>query len=115
MIHQALGRLPKDVAILIIEHDMDVVFRFAQEIVVLVQGLNSDPVRLGGFADPRVRAALSARRRPNMTELRHQGPRSGRRLGADRRLDGISLAVPAGGTLAVLGRDGAGKTTCSRR
>ena len=26
-------------------------------------------------------------------------------------LDSISLAVPAGGTLAVLGRNGAGKTT----
>ena len=30
--------LPKDIAILIIEHDMDVIFRFAQEIIVLVQG-----------------------------------------------------------------------------
>ena len=26
-------------------------------------------------------------------------------------LDGISLSVPAGGTLAVLGRNGVGKTT----
>jgi branched-chain amino acid transport system ATP-binding protein len=57
MIHQALGRLPKDIAILIIEHDMDVVFRFAQEIVVLVQGCiltrGAPPVVA---ADPRVRA-----------------------------------------------------------
>jgi branched-chain amino acid transport system ATP-binding protein len=30
--------LPPDIAILIIEHDMDVVFRFAREIVVLVRG-----------------------------------------------------------------------------
>ena len=34
----ALGQLPKDIAILIIEHDMDLVFRFAQRITVLVQG-----------------------------------------------------------------------------
>jgi ABC-type branched-subunit amino acid transport system ATPase component len=35
---QVLDNLPKDMAILIIEHDMDVVFRFAQSITVLVQG-----------------------------------------------------------------------------
>ncbi len=35
---QVLGTLPKDIAILIIEHDMDLVFRFAQRITVLVQG-----------------------------------------------------------------------------
>ena len=35
---QALDYLPGDIAILIIEHDMDVVFRFARRITVLVQG-----------------------------------------------------------------------------
>ena len=34
----ALRQLPKDIAILIIEHDMDLVFRFAERITVLVQG-----------------------------------------------------------------------------
>ena len=34
----ALDQLPRDIAILIIEHDMDLVFRFAQRITVLVQG-----------------------------------------------------------------------------
>ena len=34
----ALDHLPKDIAILIIEHDMELVFRFAQRITVLVQG-----------------------------------------------------------------------------
>ncbi|MCC6210504.1 MAG: ABC transporter ATP-binding protein [Burkholderiales bacterium] len=33
-----LGRLPAGVAILIIEHDMELVFRFAQRITVLVRG-----------------------------------------------------------------------------
>jgi branched-chain amino acid transport system ATP-binding protein len=33
-----LKTLPSDIAILIIEHDMDLVFRFAQKITVLVQG-----------------------------------------------------------------------------
>jgi branched-chain amino acid transport system ATP-binding protein len=34
----ALERLPADVAILLIEHDMDLVFNFAQSITVLVEG-----------------------------------------------------------------------------
>ena len=38
IIHDVLERLPKDIAILIIEHDMDVVFRFARNITVLVAG-----------------------------------------------------------------------------
>jgi branched-chain amino acid transport system ATP-binding protein len=33
-----LERLPSEIAILIIEHDMDLVFRFARRITVLVQG-----------------------------------------------------------------------------
>jgi ABC-type branched-subunit amino acid transport system ATPase component len=35
---QVLDNLPRDIAILIIEHDMDLVFRFARRITVLVQG-----------------------------------------------------------------------------
>jgi len=34
----SLERLPADISILIIEHDMDLVFRFARRITVLVQG-----------------------------------------------------------------------------
>jgi branched-chain amino acid transport system ATP-binding protein len=34
-----LDKLPSDIAILIIEHDMDLVFRFARRITVLVQGV----------------------------------------------------------------------------
>jgi len=35
---EALDSLPREIAILIIEHDMDLVFRFAKRITVLVQG-----------------------------------------------------------------------------
>jgi len=34
----AVATLPKDIAVLIIEHDMDLVFRFAERITVLVSG-----------------------------------------------------------------------------
>ncbi len=38
LILDVIGRLDPDIAVLIIEHDMDVVFRFAKEITVLVAG-----------------------------------------------------------------------------
>jgi len=54
----ALDSLPKDLAVLIIEHDMDLVFRFATRIVVLAEGAvladgSPDDIR----RDPKVRAA----------------------------------------------------------
>ena len=57
MILDALDRLPEDVAVLLIEHDMPLVFRFAREITVLAEGTviargTADQVR----ADPAVRA-----------------------------------------------------------
>ena len=48
--------LPKDIAVLIIEHDMDVVFRFAERITVMVQGgvlMEGTPAEVA--ADERVR------------------------------------------------------------
>jgi len=61
-IHDVLSRLPKDIAILIIEHDMDVIFRFAEEIIVLVQGkvlTRGEPAAIA--ADPEVRAVYLGR------------------------------------------------------
>src|SRR5579864_5299287 len=38
IILDAIAALPSDIAVLIIEHDMDVVFRFAKEVTVMVSG-----------------------------------------------------------------------------
>jgi branched-chain amino acid transport system ATP-binding protein len=54
---EVLSELPSDIAILIIEHDMDLVFRFASRLTVLVQGqvlVEGTPEEIA--ADPRVRS-----------------------------------------------------------
>jgi branched-chain amino acid transport system ATP-binding protein len=55
LIVQAIKALPKDLAVLIIEHDMDLVFSFATKIIVLVAGMiltTGTPAEIA--ADPRV-------------------------------------------------------------
>ena len=37
-IEDALARLPEDLSVLMIEHDMDLVFRFASRVIVLAAG-----------------------------------------------------------------------------
>jgi ABC-type branched-subunit amino acid transport system ATPase component len=53
----AIAALPDDVSVLLIEHDMDLVFSFARRISVLVDGgllVEGEPAAIA--ADPRVRA-----------------------------------------------------------
>jgi ABC-type branched-subunit amino acid transport system ATPase component len=57
LILRQLENLSSDIAVLIIEHDMDLVFRFARRITVLVQGqvlVEGTPQEIA--ADPRVRS-----------------------------------------------------------
>jgi ABC-type branched-subunit amino acid transport system ATPase component len=52
----AIATLPEDIAVLIIEHDMDIVFRFAQRITVLVGGAifaEGTPAEIAANADVR--------------------------------------------------------------
>jgi branched-chain amino acid transport system ATP-binding protein len=61
-IHDMIDRLPADVAVLMIEHDMELVFRFAQRIIVLVQGAvltQGTPAQIA--RDPDVRAVYLGR------------------------------------------------------
>ncbi|MHA6689745.1 ABC transporter ATP-binding protein [Devosia sp. A449] len=58
LIERALAQLPADLAVLMIEHDIDFVFRFAQRVVVLAAGaiiFDGTPTEVSN--DPRVREA----------------------------------------------------------
>ncbi|MFT4269134.1 MAG: ABC transporter ATP-binding protein [Xenophilus sp.] len=62
-IFEAVATLPEDVAVLFIEHDMQLVFRFARRISVLVAGqilVEGTPCEIA--ADPRVREVYLGRR-----------------------------------------------------
>ena len=75
-LYEALERLPAGLTIVLIEHDMDLVFAFAQTITVLVGGQvlrEGSPAQIA--ADPAVRAV-------------YLGPTS---VGADRPGDGLGL------------------------
>jgi ABC-type branched-subunit amino acid transport system ATPase component len=59
-----LGELPADISVLLIEHDMALVFRFAQRITVLVDGaelVSGTPEQIAD--DPRVREVYLGKRR----------------------------------------------------
>jgi branched-chain amino acid transport system ATP-binding protein len=60
----AIENLPADIAVLFIEHDMEVVFRFATRVIVMVGGrlmTEGTPAEIG--ADPRVREVYLGRAR----------------------------------------------------
>ena len=61
-----IERLPPEIALLIIEHDMDLVFRVAQRITVMVQGgilVEARPAEIA--RDPEVRRVYLGERAPS--------------------------------------------------
>ncbi len=101
-------------AILLVEHDMDAVFRVADRITVMVNGrvIASDvPEKIR--VDPAVRDGLSRRRALRMAALLTLTDLHAR-YGDSHVLRGVSLEIPAGVSLGLLGRNGMGKTTLIR-
>ena len=110
-IEQALAGLPADLAVLMIEHDMDLVFRFARRVIVLAAGAIIFDGSPGGGHRGCARARSLSRElcRCPQRRLRSAGLTAG--YGPTRVIEDVSFAVPAGARLAVLGRNGMGKTT----
>ncbi len=102
-----IAGLPRTLSILMIEHDMDVVFTLADRITVLYYGeiLASGRPEENPRRSPRPRG-LSGHA-PLMLEL--DGVHT--YYGDSHVLRGVSLTVDAGEVVCLLGRNGAGKTT----
>ena len=114
IILDAIERLPEDIAVLIIEHDMDVVFRFAKRVTVMVGGAvfaEGTPREIE--ANPQVRAIYlgqagqGAGRMASALELRHVSAGYGETV----VLEDIDLTLAPGECISVIGRNGVGKTT----
>ena len=106
-----LRGLPRAVTLLIIEHDMDVVFSLADRITVLHGGevlADGTPGR-GARRPARVRGLSRGERRMTPPILEVDGVHT--YYGDSHVLQGVSLRVGAGEAVAILGRNGAGKTT----
>ncbi len=122
---ELIRTLRGEVAILLVEHDMDVVFQVADRITVLVDGrvLASGPPE-AVRADPEVHRAYLGHAldgRGPRTAPAPRRPRAGPALlevegleaayGSSQVLFGVHLRVPEGGLVTLLGRNGMGKTT----
>ena len=109
----SVAALPGDVSVLLIEHDMDLVFRFADRISVLVAGaLLTEGTAAEVANDPRVREVYlgeGAEHAAVPDILAVEDLVAG--YGAAVVLRGLSLRLAEGRSLAVLGRNGMGKTT----
>ena len=108
-----LHALDPAITVLLIEHDMDMAFAFAQRITVLYQGrvLTSGPkdeVR----ANPGGAGNLSGSARGLMIALDMQDVHT--YYGDSHVLQGVTLQVTRGTVAALLGRNGVGKTTLCR-
>jgi ABC-type branched-subunit amino acid transport system ATPase component len=110
IILDAVAALPPSIGVLIIEHDMDLVFRFAQRITVLVSGAvfaEGTPKEIG--ANPTCAPSISARPHPWLRA------RAQPRLGRLRRDRGARGRQPGAGARARASASSAATASARRR
>ena len=99
-----------DLSVLLVEHDMEVVFKLADNITVLHRGR----VIADGLARRRARQRGGAQRLSRRSAVMLRVEDLHTYYGQGHVLQGVNLEVPAGRIAAVLGRNGVGKTTTLR-
>ena len=100
---RTVAALPADVSVLLIEHDMDIVFGFANRMTVLVNGAVYGGDTPGDFQPtPGSRPCTWASRSMPMPDLLKMENLSAG-YGEAMILERISLSLAAGETLALLG------------
>ena len=100
--------------VLFIEHDMNLVFRFASRIIVMVGGrilVEGTPEEIA--ADPRVREVYLGERAMAEPLLALEGVRAG--YGDAVVLDGITLEVPAAAASRCSAATASARPRCSSR
>ena len=103
-----LEQIDRSIAVLLIEHDMDIAFAFAERVTVLHQGrVLTEGSRERGERQPRRAADLPRGRMLTLTDVHTY-------YGDSHVLQGVTLSVEKGTVTAVLGRNGVGKTTLCR-
>lgn len=118
-----LHTLPREMTVLLIEHDLDFAYGFADRVTVLHQGqvlreglpdeVRRDPQVIQVYvgkdqeADAALPSSSSPRTGPALLEVR--GLRAG--YGQGEVLRGVDLEVRPGEAVGILGRNGMGKTT----
>jgi ABC-type branched-subunit amino acid transport system ATPase component len=118
-IGRLLVELPREITVLLIEHDLDFAHTFADRMTVLNNGVvladgtpqevRDDPAVQAVYLGTGGAAAERAPRANGAPLLEVRGLSAG--YGQALVLDGVSLEVGRGEVVAILGRNGMGKTT----
>ena len=115
IILDVIEQLPADIAVLIIEHDMDLVFRFARRITVLVQGTHPGRGHAGRDRRRSAGARGLSRRASACADCASRCTTCPPGYGETVVLDGISFALPEAARWPCSAATASARRRCWRR